>query len=42
MIGARDRSHDRVGDDVLQAGDHVVVVGDRENVRNLALLAEGV
>jgi voltage-gated potassium channel len=28
------------GDDVLQAGDHVVVVGDRENVRNLALLAE--
>ncbi len=28
-------------DDVLHAGDHVVVVGDRENVRNLALLAEG-
>ncbi len=28
------------GDDVLHAGDHVVVVGDRENVRNLALLAE--
>ncbi len=27
-------------DDVLHAGDHVVVVGDRESVRNLALLAE--
>jgi voltage-gated potassium channel len=27
-------------EDVLRAGDHVVVVGDRENVRNLALLAE--
>lgn len=27
-------------DDALRAGDHVVVVGDRENVRRLAALAE--